>query len=131
MLKKLVMIRKHAGEEYHIYVNLPQYHGETGIFGLEQDAYVSIETPENCFGYSDTVLFDKRYGRPYTLNRYLPPYILKALTRQTEKLRDTIDYNVHELYTREEWAVRCGNIEEWEKKHKALYPEIKIRYATK
>lgn len=92
MLKKLVMIRKHAGEEYHIYVNLPQYHGETGIFGLEQDAYVSIETPENCFGYSDTVLFDKRYGRPYTLS---------------------------------------GNIEEWEKKHMSLYPEIKIRYATK
>ena len=130
MLKKLLFTRKHGGEEYKININLPQYDGEKGIFGIEEDAYISIETPENCFGYSDTVLFDRRYGKAYTLHRYLQPYILKALERQTEKIRDRIDYYIHEFYTREDWAYYIGgNIEEWEKRYNALYPNEKIKYA--
>lgn len=128
MLKKHLFTRKHGGEEYKININLPQYTGEKGIFGVDVDAYISIETPENCLGYTDTVLFS-RNGKAYTLNRYLQPYILKALERQTEKIRDRIDYYVHEFYTREEWAYYVGNIEEWEKKYNSLYPDEKIKYA--
>lgn len=129
MLEKLLAIRKHKGEEYRIYINLPQFEGEKGICGVEEDAYISITTPKNCLGYTDTVLFDRRNGKAYTLNRYLQPYILKALERQTAKIRDRIDYYVHEFYTREEWAYYIGgNIEEWEKKYNSLYPDEKIKY---
>lgn len=129
MLEKLLAIRKHKGEEYRIYINLPQFEGEKGICGVEEDAYISITTPKNCLGYSDTVLFDRRNGKAYTLNRYLQPYILKALERQTAKIRDRIDYYVHEFYTREEWAYYIGgNIEEWEKRYNSLYPDEKIKY---
>lgn len=128
MLEKLLAIRKHKGEEYRIYINLPQFEGEKGICGVEEVAYISITTPKNCLGYSDTVLFS-RSGKAYTLNRYLQPYILKALERQTEKIRDRIEYYTHEFYTREEWAYCVGNIEEWEKKYNSLYPDEKIKYA--
>lgn len=130
MLKKHLFTRKHGGEEYKININLPQYAGEKGILGIEVDPYISIETPENCLGYSDTVLFNRKDGKAYTLNRYLQPYILKALERQTEKIRDRIDYYTHEFYTREEWAYYIGgNIEEWEKRFNVLYPNKKIKYA--
>ena len=63
MIEKLIAVRKHGGEKYKIFVMLPEYDGETGIFGIEEDPHIRIETPENCFGYSDTVLFDNRYGK--------------------------------------------------------------------
>lgn len=130
MIEKLIAVRKHGGEKYKIFVILPEYNGETGIFGIEEDPHIRIETPENCFGYSDTVLFDNRYGKAYTLHRYLQPYILKALERQTEKIRNRLDYSTHEFYTREEWQKYIGgNIDEWERRYKSLYPNKKIKYA--
>ena len=130
MILKFLGKRKHNGEEYKIFVKLPAYDGETGIFGVEVKPCIEIETPENCFGYPDYVLFDNRYGRAYTLNRYLQPYILRALERQTEKIRNKLDYSLHEFYTREEWE-KCINmsIDEWEKRYKELYPNVKIKYA--
>lgn len=130
MIEKLIAVRKHGGEKYKIFVILPEYDGEAGVFGIEEDPHIRIETPENCFGYSDTILFDNRYGKAYTLHRYLQPYILKALERQTEKIRNRLDYSTHEFYTREEWQKYIGgNIDEWECRYKSLYPNEKIKYA--
>ena len=36
MLEKLIAVRKHGGEKYKIFVILPEYDGETGIFGIEE-----------------------------------------------------------------------------------------------
>ena len=43
---------------------------------VEEHTYVSIKTPPNCLGYEDTILFN--HGEPYTLHRYLQPWILNA-----------------------------------------------------
>ena len=48
-----------------------------------------IETPENDFGYTDTVLFN--HEKAYTLNRYLQNWILKAITEALIK-KGYIDY---------------------------------------
>ena len=45
MIEKLIAVRKHGGEKYKIFVILPEYDGETGIFGIEENPRVEIETP--------------------------------------------------------------------------------------
>ncbi len=50
--------RKYAGEEYKFFINEPEYAGEIGICGIEITPYIHVETPENDFGYADTVLMD-------------------------------------------------------------------------
>lgn len=47
------------------------------ITGKDRE-YLSIETPENCFGYPDTILFNK--GVPRTMHRHQPKWIMKKLT---------------------------------------------------
>ena len=64
-------------EEYKFYLNEPEYVGEVGVCGIPIEPYVSVETPENGFGYSDTVLINN--GVAYTLHRYLPRWILKKI----------------------------------------------------
>lgn len=77
MEKKFLFKRKFNGKTYNFYLNK----GE-GCFGIYSE-YVSVETPENAFGYTDTVLFSN--GKPYTLHRYLQPWILKAVTNALVK----------------------------------------------
>ena len=72
MEKNLLFTRKFNGETYKFYMNKG-----IGCFGIYSE-YVSVETPKNEFGYSDTVLFNK--GKGYTLNRYLQNWILKEIT---------------------------------------------------
>lgn len=82
--------RKYNGEEYKFFLNEPEYPGEKGVCGIEITPYVSVETPENCFGYPDTVLLNKTNmlsdGRAYTLYRYLPKWILRGLEKQMNRL---------------------------------------------
>ena len=82
--------RKYAGEEYKFFINEPEYAGEVGICGIEIEPYVSVETPENCFGYSDTVLLNK--GKAYTLNRYLPRWILKRVEQKMLDIMSNAGY---------------------------------------
>ena len=82
--------RKYAGEEYKFFINEPEYAGEVGICGIEIEPYVSVETPENCFGYSDTVLLNK--GKAYTLNRYLPRWILKKVEQKMLDIMSNAGY---------------------------------------
>ena len=72
MEKTLLFTRKFNGETYKFYMNKG-----VGCFGIYSE-YVSVETPENDFGYTDTVLFN--HEKAYTLNRYLQNWILKAIT---------------------------------------------------
>ena len=80
MLTTLVCTRKYNKEEYKFYLNEPSYIGEKGVCGIELEPYVSVETPANGFGYTDTVLMS--YGRAYTLHRYMPKWILKKIEQK-------------------------------------------------
>ena len=80
MKTTLVCTRKYNKEEYKFYLHEPDYVGEKGVCGIEITPYVSVETPENGFGYSDTVLMSN--GKAYTLNRYLPLWILKKIEQK-------------------------------------------------
>ncbi len=81
MKTTLVCTRKYNKEEYKFYLNEPSYVGEKGVCGIEIEPYVSVETPENCFGYSDTVLISSN-GIAYTQHRYLPCWILKKIEKK-------------------------------------------------
>lgn len=72
MTKELLFTRKFNKETYKFFLNKG-----IGCFGIYSE-YVSVETPENSFGYTDTILFN--HGIPYTLNQYLQPWIMRAAT---------------------------------------------------
>ena len=80
MKTTLVCTRKFNKEEYKFYLHEPEYIGEKGVCGIEIEPYVSVETPKNGFGYSDTVLLN--CGKAYTLERYLPLWILKKVEQK-------------------------------------------------
>ena len=86
MKTTLVCTRKYNKEEYKFFLNEPEYAGELGVCGIEIEPYVHVETPENGFGYSDTVLI--RNGEAYTLHRYMPRWILKKLE---QKMKDIME----------------------------------------
>lgn len=82
-----------------------RYRGETYTFELcsniswvtgEPYRYISCTTPENCFGYPDTVLLNTCYDfalgrvitRAYTLHRSLPLWILEKIKSVMIKLEE-------------------------------------------
>ena len=84
MKTTLVCTRKYNKEEYKFYLNEPEYVGEKGVLGIEITPYVSVVTPENGFGYSDTVLMSNNI--PYTLHRYLQPWILRKIAVKMQSI---------------------------------------------
>ena len=92
MRTELIATRKYNKETYKFYLNTPDFDGETGICGIEITPYLHVETPENGFGYTDTVLFN--YGRAYTLNRYLQPWIKRRIERVADAIRNRYEYTI-------------------------------------
>lgn len=88
MITTLKCTRKFNGEEYKFFINKPEYVGEKGVCGIELTPYVSVETPENCFGYPDTILLYD--GTAYTLHRYLPKWILKRVEHKMLQLQKAL-----------------------------------------
>ena len=94
MEKELIQTRKHFGEEYKFYYIHPSYEGEVGILGMEIEPYIEVVTPENCFGYPNTITLDRQwrfdengkfegYERvPVTYYRHESRSLLKKLTKQ-------------------------------------------------
>ena len=73
-------------EEYKFFLNEPEYEGERGVCGIEIEPYMSVETPENGFGYSDTILMNN--DKAYTLYRYLAPWILKKIEERMKSFME-------------------------------------------
>ena len=71
MEETLLFTRKYNGKEYKFYISKG-----VGCLGIYSE-YVSVETPENGLGYPDYVLFSR--GEPYTLHRYLQPWIKQKI----------------------------------------------------
>ena len=86
MKTTLVCTRKYNKGEYEFFLNEPEYEDEKGVCGIEIEPYVSVETPKNGFGYSDTVLMDK-WGA-YTIHRYLPKWILKKIEKKMNNIME-------------------------------------------
>ena len=83
MEKTYLYSRKHNGSIFKFY-RIKDNLWTTG----EEYVYIMVETPENAFGYTDTVLLHQRngiYTEAYTLHRYLPKWILARLFKQMLK----------------------------------------------
>ena len=80
MEKILIKTRRFNKETYEVYLCKPSYDGETGVCGIEVEPYVIVETPENCFGYVDTIHFNS-IGYGYCLHRTLPNWIMRELEK--------------------------------------------------
>lgn len=93
MLTTLVCTRKYNKEEYKFYLNEPSYVGEKGVCGIEIEPYIHVETPENSFGYTDTVLMYG--GQAYTLHRHLQPWILKRIEKTMKQIQNSYPYTVY------------------------------------
>lgn len=83
-MEELLFTRKYNKEEYRFFI-------KTMVSWVDNKPikYISVETPENCLGYHDCVHFSN--GEPYTLYRYLQPWILK-------KIKETIVKAGYEKY---------------------------------
>lgn len=93
MTTTLLFTRKFNKEEYKFFINEPEYVGEKGVLGMEIAPYVHVETPNNGFGYADTVLMQN--GQAYTLHRYLQPWILKRIEKIMKQIQDSYPYTVY------------------------------------
>lgn len=81
-MKKLIAIRKHAGEEYKFYLS-------TFVSWVDEKEFTSIgvEGPKNCFGYPNRIIYNRNaYGvLVYGATRYIPNWIGERLLRQVER----------------------------------------------
>lgn len=84
-MKDLLFTRKYNKQEYFFFL-------KTMISWVDGKSkkYLSIETPSNCFGYNAYVHFNSA-GEPYTLYRYLQPWILR-------KIKEAVIQNGYEKY---------------------------------
>lgn len=78
MKKTILKTRKFNKETYTFILNEPSYEGEVGCLGMEVDPYISVLTPENCFGYSDTILLSSK-NNAYGINRNHPQWIMNKI----------------------------------------------------
>ena len=90
MKTTLVCTRKYDKEEYKFFLNEPEYVGEKGILEIEIEPYVTVETPENVFGYTDTIMM--RQGVVYSLNRYFPKWILNRVGKKIQEIMTGLEY---------------------------------------
>jgi hypothetical protein len=93
MTTTLLFTRKFNKEEYKFFINEPEYEGERGVCGIKITPYVSVETPDNGLGYTDTVLMNGENA--YTLHRYLQPWILKRIEKIMKQIQDSYPYTVY------------------------------------
>lgn len=80
--------RKYQKETYTFILNLPEYKGETGYVGIEIKPYISVETPENALGYTDTFLYNEQENDGYFLHRKHPEWIKEKIIDTCKRLFD-------------------------------------------
>ena len=87
MKETVIKVKKYLKEKYTFILIEPTYEGENGCLGIELEPYIKVIMPENAFGYNDYVCFNSN-DEPYTLHRYLQPWILKDIKTQYIKLKE-------------------------------------------
>ena len=86
MKSTTIKTRKINKEVYTFILNTPDYIGEKGVCGIELTPYIEVKTPENCFGYPDTLLYSDTNDNLYTLHRSITPWIKKELLKTYKAL---------------------------------------------
>lgn len=83
--KRMLFTRRYNGETYTYYLN-----GYISSVTDKYEQYISCDTPENAFGYTDTILYAPPdiygYYGCYTLSRYLPKWLLRKIEIQFFRL---------------------------------------------
>lgn len=75
--KKFLFTRKHAGDKYDFYF----WRDISWADGLPM-SWITVETHEKDWDYSDTIFLGVASGQAYGELRYHPPYILRKLEKQ-------------------------------------------------
>lgn len=78
-MKTWLFDRRIAGETYKFYLNECY-----SIIDGSREQYMTVETPENDFGYPDIIGFHAN-GVPYTLHRCIAPWKLRKVVCILEK----------------------------------------------
>lgn len=74
-----VATRRYAKETYTFNVSVPEYAGEIGCLGVEISPYITVTTPENAFGYTDTFFYNADSNDGYFEWRYHPEWIKRKI----------------------------------------------------
>jgi len=110
MIDILFKTRKFEDETYKFYMHLPEYDGEKGICGIEITPYITVDTPENAFGYEDTFFYNEQTKSGYFADRCHPAWIKRKIIEVCNKHFD----DVIELYYRGNFAEKytaCSSTE--------------------
>lgn len=95
MNKTVFKTRKFAGEKYTFILHTPEYEGEKGCLGLELMPYITVETPENSFGYIDVFFYDNTNTSGHYANRSHPAWITKKIIEVCRKFAENLPYSVY------------------------------------
>ena len=95
MKKTIVKTRKFEGEKYTFILCTPEYEGEKGVLGIELQPYIYVETPENCFGYIDTFMYNHSLKDGYFSWRSHPTWIKRKLTEICGQIAENLPYSVY------------------------------------
>ena len=94
MQTTLFKTRKFDGGAYEFYLHEPSFEGEKGVIGIELTPYITVKTPENSFGYTDTFFYNHRENSGYYSWRYHPHWITKKLIEVCRKFADSLPYSI-------------------------------------
>lgn len=86
--------RKFDGETYKFNLHMPSYDGEKGVLGVEITPYITVTTPENSFGYTDTFFYSHKKNSGYYSWRYHPRWITKKIIEVCRKFADSLPYSI-------------------------------------
>lgn len=95
MKKTIVKTRKFEGGKYTFILCTPEYEGEKGVLGIELQPYIYVETPENCFGYIDTFMYNHNLKDGYFSWRNHPLWIKRKLTEICGQIAENLPYSVY------------------------------------
>ena len=94
MTKTVFKTRKFNKETYTFYLHTPDYAGEKGCLGVEISPYITVETPENSFGYSDTFFYMHKNKSGYYAWRNHLPWITKKIIEVCKDYAEKLPYSV-------------------------------------
>lgn len=86
--------RKLGGGTYKFNLHMPSYDGEKGVLGVEITPYITVTTPENSFGYTDTFFYSHKENSGYYSWRKHPRWITKKIIEVCRKFADSLPYSI-------------------------------------
>ena len=88
MMSTIIATRKYNKESYNFILHLPSFEGERGVCGIELKPYITVETPENCLGYTDTFFYNDIKNSGYYSHREHPQWITNKIINVCGKLAE-------------------------------------------